>query len=53
MNMEYNNGGFEDDFPFWTGWFLGSMLIFQGVYLQNWTWSSREATALFPLLAKS
>ena len=29
--MEPKNGGLEDDFPFQTGDFSGSMFIFQGV----------------------
>ena len=31
MNMEPENDGLEDDFPFQMGVFSGSMLIFQGV----------------------
>ena len=36
INMEQDHGGSEDHFPFFTflsfyGWFVGSMLIFQGV----------------------
>ena len=37
INMEHNNGGLEDDFPFQNRWFFGSMLIFQGVYYRTWT----------------
>ena len=31
INMEHNNEGLEDDFPFQTRWFSGSMRISQGV----------------------
>ena len=31
MNMEHNHGGLEDYSSFQNGWFVGSMLIFQGV----------------------
>ena len=35
INMEHNHGGLEDHFPFYiNGWFVGSMLIFQGVTAQ-------------------
>ena len=30
-HLEPKNGGLEDDFPFQSGEFLGSMLIFRGV----------------------
>ena len=31
INMEHNHGGLEDHFSFLNAWFVGSMLIFQGV----------------------
>ena len=41
INMEPENDGLEDDFSFSIGWFLGSMLIFRGVWVLRWdmkTW---------------
>lgn len=31
INIQPENGGLENEFPFQTGDFLGSMLIFEGV----------------------
>ena len=38
INIEHENDGLEDDFPFQMGVFSGSMVIFRGVvvrYLEN------------------
>ena len=33
--MKHNHGGLEDHGSFLNGWFVGSMLIFQGVYIKE------------------
>ena len=47
ISMEHNHGGLEDHFPDKKGWFVGSMLIFQGVYFEEsfflrWFFSQNE-----------
>ena len=42
INMDHNHGGLDDHVPFYiNGWFVGSMLIFQGVYHIVSSWNSK------------
>ena len=47
INMEHNHGGLEGHFSFLNGWFVGSMLIFQGV-TTVWNHFNHPPVFLFP-----
>ena len=48
INMERNNGGFEDDFPLQMGDFLVPAVNFQGCTMEDKTWTLRRCISILP-----